>query len=106
MPEHDEHIDKKLDKLGARIKNTSTVRFAASKRIRFNYAMANWTVIFLSLWAILISYFSASKMSGPFHLNSAAFDIAGLMLPVFIVVFSLVEGGENLVRATAVPQVA
>ncbi len=95
----EETIDHKLKKLGGRIKNTSTVRFAASKRIRFNYALANLTVVVLSLWSILISYAITANLISSFNLNRSAVETSGLILPVFIVVFSLIEGGENLVRA-------
>jgi SMODS and SLOG-associating 2TM effector domain family 5 len=99
MNNHDDPIDKKLQKLGARIKNTSTVRFAASKRLRFNYGMANLTVVILSLWSIFISYTLLSPLTESLRFDKAIIEAAGLLLPVFIVVFSLIEGGENLVRA-------
>lgn len=95
----EETIDNKLKKLGSRIKNTSTVRFAASKRVRFNYSLANLTVVILSLWAIFYAYFLATPMKDLPHINLPIIEASGVILPVFIVVFSLVEGGENLVRA-------
>ncbi len=96
---YDEAIESKLKKLGGRIKNTSTVRFAASKRIRFDYGVANFTVVVLSLWSILIAYASTSRLIETFGLNRPIVETVGIILPVFIVVFSLIEGGENLVRA-------
>jgi hypothetical protein len=95
----EETIDNKLRKLGHRIKNTSTVRFVASKRVRFNYGLANLTVVILSLWAIFFAYFLASGLKNLPSINLPVIEAAGIILPVFIVVFSLVEGGENLVRA-------
>jgi hypothetical protein len=95
----EESMDTKLKKLGSRIKNTSTVRFAASKRVRFNYSFANLTVVVLSLWAIFFAYFLASGLKNMPWANVPVIEAFGVILPVFIVVFSLVEGGENLVRA-------
>lgn len=99
MDSDDDPIETKIKKLGYRVKNTSTVRFAGSKRIRFNYSMANLTVIVLSLWAIFISYMLASSLSDAISINKPVMEAVGVVLPVFIVVFSLIEGGENLVRA-------
>lgn len=95
----DESIETKLKKLGSRIKNTSTVRFAAAKRIRFNYALANLTVVVLSLWAIFFSYLLVADPLKEIAQNTPVVQAIGILLPVFIVVFSLIEGGQNLVRA-------
>lgn len=97
--EREDDIEIKIKKLRSRIKNTSSVRFAASKRIKFNYSIANLTVIVLSLWAIFISYILTSDLVTQWNVNVDAWEAAGIVLPVFIVVFSLIEGGETFLRA-------
>lgn len=99
MSVENEPLELKITKLGARIKNTSTVRFASSKRIRFNHTMANVTVVCLSLWSIFISFALTSTLSERIAHNRETLEVVGVILPVFIVVFSLIESGENLVRA-------
>jgi hypothetical protein len=86
-------VREKVDKLFARIKNTSSVRFHASRRVRMDYKIAQLTVVFLSLWAILISYLLASALGKQEHLDVPILSAAGVILPVFIVVFSLIENG-------------
>ena len=99
MSEGQDSIELKILKLRSRIKNTSSVRFGASKRIKFNYSIANLTVIILSLWAIFISYVLSSDLAQVWQIDVPVWEAVGIMLPVFIVVFSLIEGGETFLRA-------
>jgi SMODS and SLOG-associating 2TM effector domain family 5 len=89
----------KLESLRLRIKNTSSVRFDAARRVRSDYKIAQLTVVFLSLWAITISYILASELAEHLKIDVKLFTGVGVILPVFIVVFSLIEGGENYLRA-------
>ena len=93
-------VDVELEKLRTRIKNTSSTRFAAAHRVHFNYTMAKLTVVILSLWAIFISYvLTTLSLQETLHFDKAAIEAVGIVLPVFIVVFSLIEGGETYLRA-------
>lgn len=88
----------KLVKLQARIKNTSSVRFGAARRIRFNYQLAQITVVILSLWAITISYILAMKWHQT-GISEERLQAVGILLPVFIVAFSLIENGETYLKS-------
>jgi len=99
MDEASKGIHEKLDRLRLRIKNTSSVRFYASRRVRTNYRIAQLTVVILSLWAIFISYILASKLADALLMNTEILTAVGVILPVFIVVFSLLENGEVFLRA-------
>jgi len=90
---------KELEKLRTRIKNTSSTRFSASHRVHFNYTLAKLTVVILSLWAIFISYVLTSELGLSLHYDVEGAEAAGIILPVFVVVFSLIEGGETYLRA-------
>jgi SMODS and SLOG-associating 2TM effector domain family 5 len=92
-------VEIKIDKLKSRIKHTSSVRFESARRVRTDYDVAQLTVIILSLWAILIAYIISKKLVPPTNHYIELFDAAGVILPVFIVVFSLVEGGQNYLRS-------
>lgn len=92
-------IDTKLKKLLGRIKNTSGVRFSASKRVKFNYGMAQLTVVVLSLWSITISTALTFHTITIFAYPEQIVQLVGILLPVGIVVFSLIENGETYLRA-------
>jgi VanZ family protein len=92
-------IRAKLEGLRLRIKNTSSVRFYASRRVRTDYRIAQLTVVILSLWAIAISYSLATKLADEYSLDVDLLTGIGVILPVFIVVFSLLENGETFLRA-------
>jgi hypothetical protein len=93
------YITRKLDKLQYRIKNTSSTRFSASKRVRFNYDLGALTIIILSLWAIYISIILGGNFVVMVDGTRKLVEVTGILLPVFIVVFSLVEGGNNYLRS-------
>lgn len=88
----------KLKKLQIRIKNTSSVRFSASKRIRFDYKLAQLTIVILSLWSITISFLIAMNNMPKLGLQRDVLEPIGILLPVFIVAFSLIENGETYLR--------
>ena len=93
-----EEFDRKIDKLKHRIKNTFSTRFAAAKRVKFNYSLANLTIIVLSLWAIAISFVLTGSYITMSEVGRKSLEMAGVLLPVFVVVFSLMEGGDNYLR--------
>jgi len=88
-----------LEKLRARIKYTSSVRFNASRRVRSDYYVAQLTVVILSLWSIFISYILAMRLAEHWYLDTESLTAVGVILPVFIVVFSLIERGDSFLRA-------
>lgn len=93
-----EEFDVKLGKLKRRIKNTFSTRFAAAKRVKFNYSLANLTIIVLSLWAIAISFILTGSYISMTEVVRKSLEMTGVLLPVFVVVFSLMEGGDNYLR--------
>ena len=95
----EQEISAKLRKLQGRIKNTSSVRFAASKRVRFNYNIAQLTIVALSIWAIIISTTLAFDVQGIFSIKERYVELIGILLPVCIVAFSLIENGEVYLRS-------
>lgn len=99
MDQATQDVSAKLESLRLRIKNTSSVRFDAARRVRSDYKIAQLTVVLLSLWSITISYILSSGQADQFGIDVKLFTAAGVILPVFIVVFSLIEGGENYLRA-------
>jgi SMODS and SLOG-associating 2TM effector domain family 5 len=92
-------VEIKIEKLKSRIKHTSSVRFESARRVRTDYDVAQLTVIILSLWAIFIAYILSKKLVPESNRYIELFDAAGVILPVFIVVFSLIEGGQNYLRS-------
>ncbi|MFN7056510.1 SLATT domain-containing protein [Hyphomonas sp.] len=88
-----------LDRLLERIKNTSSTRFSASHRVHFNYAMAKLTVVVLSLWTVFFAYCLTTNLEATIPYNPSIMQAVGVVLPVFVVVFSLIEGGETYLRA-------
>src|SRR5262249_1815200 len=93
-------IDQHVAQLRERIKTTSTVGLNAGRRVRLNYKIANLTVVVLSLWAILIAFVPIFPgLAQQFGINEVRWQAAGVILPVFIVVFSLIEGGDSFLRA-------
>ncbi|MCW3836880.1 SLATT domain-containing protein [Sphingomonas canadensis] len=89
----------KIWQIQERMRITSSCRFSASKRIRFDWNLAQLTVVVLSLWSIAISYLllpGSLDISGDIRIK---FQSIGILLPVFIVAFSLIERGENYVRS-------
>lgn len=94
-----EQLEKKLVKLQTRIKNTSSVRFSAAKRVRFNYNLAQLTVVMLSLWAIVISTTLAFEVDELFNFPPRVVQLVGILLPVGIVTFNLIENGEVYLRS-------
>lgn len=89
----------KVEGLRLRIKNTSSVRFYSSKRVKSNYYISQLTVVILSLWAIVISYSLATNLASDYRLDIHLLTGIGVILPVFIVVFSLLENGETFLRS-------
>jgi len=92
-------IHDKLEKLRLRIKNTSSVRFFAARRVKMNYRIAQLTVVILSLWAIVISYLLSNDLAKHLGMNIPFLTMVGVILPVFVVVFSLLENGEAFLRS-------
>tara|TARA_R110000868_G_scaffold250339_2_gene506844 strand:+ start:1128 stop:1766 length:639 start_codon:yes stop_codon:yes gene_type:complete len=95
-----EQIEELRSKVGALVR----VRFEAARRVRFNYILGKLTVVILSLWAIFISYALTSDIGSVLSFDVEYVKAAGIMLPVFVVIFSLIEGGENLLHAHALDQ--
>ncbi len=99
MDDATQEVIVKLESLRLRMKNTSSVRFNAARRVRSDYKIAQLTVVFLSLWAITISYILATDLATHLNIDIEIFTGVGVILPVFIVVFSLIESGESYLRA-------
>lgn len=93
------YITRKLFQLQDRIKNTAYTRFAAARRVRFNYDLGGVTIVVLSLWAIAISTVLASNSVEMSEITKKHMEFTGVILPVFIVIFSLMEGGNNFLRS-------
>jgi len=91
-------LDEKI-RLESRIREVANIRFSASRRVHFNYVIAKLTVVILSLWAIFITVVVSlsndyeSMDDVPFTLS-----IASVLIPVFVVIFSLIEGGEQYLK--------
>lgn len=89
----------KAEYLLFRIKNTATIRFSASRRQMFNFMMGKLTIVILSVWAILISFLATTEYFDFSETQKQMQIVIGLILPVFIVLFSFIEGGENFLKA-------
>lgn len=92
-------IKQQFEDLRQRIKHTSSVRFYASRRVQSDYKIAQLTVVILSLWTILISYLLSNSMAKNLNFNIELLTAVGVILPVFIVVFSLLENEESYLRS-------